>query len=185
MQRSPALLVRSTRTHSRSVLCPPSFSCIGMAPAMKTPSPVGLAVVMMAPTSHLRQNSFFALADQGTFAVWPNGTITPLAAPPGSWGVPSAGGENGQMLAWSGEGIWIGSLQSPQVQARQIFSGSAYDPEWGPEGAHLLFFASDGLYTAAAPGYAPARVEGAPTTQPGRAPGPSGSGRGGRGGCPR
>jgi len=111
-------------------------------------------------------NSFFALADQGTFAVWPDGTITPLAAPPGSWGVPSAGGENGQMLAWSGEGIWIGSLQSPQVQARQIFSGSAYDPEWGPEAAHLLFFAGDGLYTAAAPGYAPARVEAAPTTQP-------------------
>jgi hypothetical protein len=111
-------------------------------------------------------DAFFAVSDQGAVAVRRDGTLTPLAAPPGSSGAPTAGGDLGQMLAWSGEGIWIGSRESPQAQARQIFSGSAYDPEWGPEAAHLLFFASDGLYTAAAPGYAPARVEAAPTTQP-------------------
>jgi hypothetical protein len=54
--------------------------------------------------------------------------------------------------------VWIGSLQSPQAQARQIFSGPASDLEWAPEAAHMLFFASDGLFTAAAPDYVPARV---------------------------
>jgi hypothetical protein len=96
-----------------------------------------------------------------------DGTLTLLAAPTGSEGVPTAGGDLGQMLAWSGEGVWIGSLQSPQAQARQIFSDPAYYPQWGPEAEHLLFFASDGLFTAAAPDYIPARVGSATASQEG------------------
>ena len=103
-------------------------------------------------------DAFFVVSDQGVFAVWRDGRITPLPAPTGSGGVPAAGGDTGQTLAWSGEGVWIGSLQSPQAQARQIFSGPASDLEWAPEAAHMLFFASDGLFTAAAPDYVPARV---------------------------
>ncbi len=98
-----------------------------------------------------------------------DGTLTLLAAPTGSEGVPTAGGDLGRMLAWSGEGMWIGSLQDPQAQARQIFSDPAYYPQWGPEAEHLLFFASDGLYTAAAPGYAPAWVGSPMTDSPGSA----------------
>jgi hypothetical protein len=103
-------------------------------------------------------DEFFARTDRGLLDLLPDGTGSLLAMPEGSEGVPAAGGDIGQILAWSGDGIWVGPDENAEDPWRQIFASAASLPQWGPGAQNLLFFTADGLYTAAAPDYIPARV---------------------------
>lgn len=83
--------------------------------------------------------------------------LRPLVSPDGQrW---AFGSQRDQM------GLWVGPFgQLPE----QIFHGRVRELAWEPKGQHLLFFSSEGLYTAQGVGLTPSlaveRLQGVETS---------------------
>jgi dipeptidyl aminopeptidase/acylaminoacyl peptidase len=104
-------------------------------------------------------SQFFVASREGMLAVWSSGRIEwvdavvpgfPVAAPGGrTWAWVSEGN-----IADFEPGLWVGPPAEPP---RRVFEAPVSVVGWSPDG-HALFFASDGLYVALAPGFTPMRI---------------------------
>lgn len=98
---------------------------------------------------------FLVLTDFGVLAVAPSGDFIDLAVPPGAEEFPAVSPE-GTELAWTGSGLWVGSLTSSLDQPpRQVFTEPVSLATWDPEGEHLLFFSDGRLYVGGSPDFEP------------------------------
>jgi hypothetical protein len=112
-------------------------------------------------------NLFLVRSQEGILAVRPTGEIifTGLEAP--APGLPVVAPE-GRAWAWGsgrdasalGTGLWVGRLGEPPSR---VWDARAAVVGWSPDG-RALFFASEGLYVAYAPDFAPIQLS--PTLQP-------------------
>lgn len=109
----------------------------------------------------------FAVSEFGGLAVSSSGEFIDLDMPLDSRGLPAAAGP-ARMLAWVGEGLWIGpllgSIDSPP---EKILDTPTYRAYWSRDGRNLLFFADDGLYAAKEPDYEPVLVGRGVSARPG------------------
>lgn len=100
-------------------------------------------------------NLFLVLTDFGVLAVSPSGDFIDLAVPPGAEGFPVVSPE-GRELAWTGSGLWVGSLTSSlDHPPRQILAEPVSLASWGPEGDYLLFISDGRFYVGRSPDFDP------------------------------
>jgi hypothetical protein len=87
--------------------------------------------------------------------VAPDGDFIDLDVPQGAEGFPVVS-PMGAELAWTGSGLWVGSLTSSLDRPpRQVFGEPVSLATWGPEGDRLLFFSEGRFYVAASPSFEP------------------------------
>ena len=101
---------------------------------------------------------FFATTENGILAVSSQGDFIDLAVPPSYSGFPAAAPSSGD-LAFTGSGLWVGSLLSSiDSPPRQVYSGRTYQAMWSPDGQHLIFFGDEGVFAAQGPAFEPVLV---------------------------
>ena len=101
---------------------------------------------------------FFIRTKNGVLAADRFGNVLELVAPETSRGLPTAA-PNSFRLAWTGDELWIGLLtDSIENPPRRIFKQPVREASWSPDGEHLLFMTSEGLYVASGPNFDPIQL---------------------------
>jgi hypothetical protein len=101
---------------------------------------------------------FFAETDLGVLAADTVGQFRDLVVPEESFGLPAVA-PNSRLLAWGGNGLWIGTLQDNiDQQPRLLHSGRVWELGWSGGGKHLMFITGEGVHVASEPDFAPRQV---------------------------
>ena len=98
---------------------------------------------------------FFVSTDFGVLAVSTSGQFIDLLQPEGISGLPIAA-FGSRRLAWSGESLWIGTLQDNlESPPQKIYPFRVFKASWSPDGQYLLFSDGTNLYAASEPDFEP------------------------------
>jgi WD40 repeat protein len=101
---------------------------------------------------------FFAGTDLGVLGIDTSGQFIDLVVPKESFGLPAVA-PGSRRLAWSGNELWIGTLQDNMDQPpRLLHTGRIWEASWSADGQHLLYLTGDGVWIASEPDFTPLQV---------------------------
>ena len=101
---------------------------------------------------------FLAQTEHGVLAVSSEGDFIDLDVPVGASGFPAVA-PAAKLLAWTGSGLWLGSLtDSIDQPPRLVYDQPTSHASWDPEGQVPIFYSDGRLLAAEGPEFAPAVV---------------------------